>query len=49
MVRADASPSASVVGRLTQYQRVVRTQDDVEIFAYPVGVTVVGSVEMTLE
>ncbi|MBL9015007.1 MAG: TonB-dependent receptor [Myxococcales bacterium] len=30
-------------------QRVVRTQDDVEIFAYPVGVTVVGSVEMTLE
>ena len=30
-------------------QRVVRTQNDVEIFAYPVGVTVVGSVEMTLE
>jgi outer membrane receptor protein involved in Fe transport len=30
-------------------QRVVRTQNDVEIFAYPVGVTVVGSVEMSLE
>lgn len=26
VVRADASPSAAVVGRLTQYQRVVRTQ-----------------------
>lgn len=30
-------------------QRVVRTQNDVEIFAYPVGVTVVGAVEMSLE
>ncbi len=30
-------------------QRVVRTQNDVEIFAYKVGVTVVGSVEMTIE
>jgi len=30
-------------------QRVVRTQDDVEIFAYQVGVTVVGSVEYSLE
>ena len=30
-------------------QRVVRTQNDVEIFAYNVGVTVVGSVEMTIE
>ncbi len=26
VVRGDASPSAAVVGRLTQYQRVVRTQ-----------------------
>lgn len=30
-------------------QRVVRTQDDVEIFAYKAGVTVVGSVELSLE
>ncbi|MBC7976696.1 MAG: TonB-dependent receptor, partial [Myxococcales bacterium] len=30
-------------------QRVVRTQDDVEIFAYQVGVTVLGSVEYSLE
>lgn len=30
-------------------QRVVRTQNDVEIFAYKVGVTVVGSVEMSFE
>ncbi|CAN5900772.1 TonB-dependent receptor [soil metagenome] len=30
-------------------QRVVRTQNDVEIFAYKVGITVVGSVEMTIE
>jgi len=30
-------------------QRVVRKQNDVEIFAYNVGVTVIGSVEMTLE
>ena len=30
-------------------QRVVRTQDDVEIFAYKTGVTVVGSVELSLE
>lgn len=30
-------------------QRVVRTQDDVEIFAYPVGITVLGSVEYSLE
>jgi outer membrane receptor protein involved in Fe transport len=30
-------------------ERVVRTQDDVEIFAYQVGVTVVGSVEYSLE
>jgi outer membrane receptor protein involved in Fe transport len=29
--------------------RVVRSQDDVEIFAYQVGVTVVGSVEYSLE
>jgi hypothetical protein len=30
-------------------QRVVRTQDAVEIFAYDVGVTVLGSVEYSLE
>ncbi|MEO8551991.1 MAG: TonB-dependent receptor, partial [Kofleriaceae bacterium] len=30
-------------------RRVVRTQDDVEIFSYTVGVTVVGSAEMTLD
>lgn len=30
-------------------QRVVRSQNDVEIFAYPVGVTVLGSVEYSLE
>jgi len=30
-------------------QRVVRTQDDVAIFAYKTGVTVVGSVELSLE
>jgi len=30
-------------------QRVVRTQNDVEIFAYKVGVTIVGSVEMSFE
>jgi TonB-dependent receptor len=30
-------------------QRVVRTQDGVEILAYKTGVTVVGSVELTLE
>ncbi|MEO7095333.1 MAG: TonB-dependent receptor, partial [Polyangiales bacterium] len=30
-------------------QRVVRTQNDVEIIAYKVGVTVVGSVEMSFE
>jgi outer membrane receptor protein involved in Fe transport len=30
-------------------QRVVRTQDDVEIFAYRVGVSVLGSVEYSLE
>jgi outer membrane receptor protein involved in Fe transport len=30
-------------------RRVVRTQDDVEIVAYPVGVTVVGSVELNIE
>lgn len=30
-------------------QRVVRTQNDVEIFAYKVGVTVIGSVEYSLE
>jgi TonB dependent receptor/Carboxypeptidase regulatory-like domain/TonB-dependent Receptor Plug Domain len=30
-------------------ERVVRTQDDVEIHAYPVGVTVLGSVEYSLE
>ncbi len=28
---------------------VVRTQDGVEIYSYPLGVTVVGSVEMTIE
>jgi outer membrane receptor protein involved in Fe transport len=30
-------------------QRHVRTQDDVEVFAYPVGVTVLGSLEYSLE
>ncbi len=30
-------------------QRVVRTQNDIEIFAYKVGVTVIGSVEYSLE
>jgi TonB-dependent receptor len=30
-------------------QRVVRTQSDVEIFAYKVGVTILGSVEYSLE
>jgi TonB-dependent receptor len=30
-------------------QRAVRTQDGVEIFAYPVGVTVSGSLEMSIE
>jgi TonB-dependent receptor len=30
-------------------RRVVRTQDGVEIFAYRVGVTVVGSVELSIE
>lgn len=30
-------------------QRVVRTQDDVEILAYQIGVTVLGSVELSLE
>lgn len=30
-------------------QRAIRTQDGVEILAYPVGVTVVGSVEMSIE
>ena len=30
-------------------QRVVRSQDGVDIFAYKTGVTVVGSVELTLE
>jgi hypothetical protein len=30
-------------------QRVVRTQDGVEILAYKTGVTVVGSVELSLE
>ena len=30
-------------------QRVVRTQDDVEIYAYKTGVTVVGSLELSLE
>jgi outer membrane receptor protein involved in Fe transport len=30
-------------------QRVVRTQDDVEIYAYKAGVTVIGSVELSLQ
>jgi hypothetical protein len=30
-------------------QRVVLSQDRVETFAYPVGVTVLGSVEYSLE
>ena len=30
-------------------RRVVRTQDDAEILAYPVGITAVGSVELNIE
>ncbi|HEY4057383.1 MAG TPA: hypothetical protein VGM39_12285, partial [Kofleriaceae bacterium] len=30
-------------------QRSVRKQDDVEIYSYNLGVTVVGSVEMSIE
>ncbi len=30
-------------------ERVVRTQDDVEILAYPAGVTVVGSLELSVD
>lgn len=38
-----------VAGTNLLNQRVVRTQDDVEILAYPVGVTFVGSLEWSVD